>query len=337
MPTYRLFGAYGGLSPTYKLITTAMGRMPNWHKHDGHKDTRHDYSNGKTRITTFARTNKDVTGKMFLAKLLRDAPYIPETHVIKEGRLSSHPSDPRGKWFMKPDDNFGGKGIRVLAEAHEWKEHAKHKDWVLQRGVTNLLLYEGRKFDLRIWVHIVYKARGAYDVYLHRDAGYLRIAKPIYSESSTSRNTNLTNNSWQDKVRSTSDPRSGTNNDKSMEHVYINDLWRTQSFHAATYTKVANIVKDVFKRLRSYWRKPIDANGFEIMGFDFLVDNDMRVKLLEINRHLGYPIINQADYNPAVREMAIQTSIDLINDFVEPLLKGEPYKNDEKWMHLLQW
>ena len=71
------------------------------------------------------------------------------------------------------------------------------------------------------------------------------------------------------------------------------------------------------------------------MGFDFLLDQSQTPYLLEINRHLGYPIIDKPEYNPRVRAMALEVTSHLVKDFLEPTLQKKPYQPRDKWQHLL--
>ena len=263
MPTYYLFGKPGTVSPTYTLLTKSMKGLDNWKLHSKNPD----YSNNVSRLSTFGKTKRKIVGKVFLARLLKNKHYFPKTWVIS-GSDKKNIQTSVGKYFLKPDMNYGGKGIKILSNPNDYKKYINNKSkYVLQKGVDNLLLYNGHKFDLRVWVYLIYRKDGKIEVYLHKDAGYLRISKSVYNESSTHPNDNLTNNSWQDKVKS-------NNIDFS-----INQLWTEQTYYGETYPKVKIIAEDVMKKLLGYWKRP-DKDGFEIMGFDFLLDKELNPYLL---------------------------------------------------------
>ena len=218
----------------------------------------------------------------------------------------------------------GGKGIQILSSINQYKKFAGNQNYVLQRGVKNLLLHNGHKFDLRVWVHMVYKKHGQYQAWMHLNGGYLRIAQPLYSSESQDIGVNITNNAWHKKTPTIGD-------------FYITDLWQTQEFYQKTFSKIEALAKQLLIHLRPYWKKPISYSGFEVIGLDILIDQNYQLHLLEINRHLGFPLKRQADrnYNQLVRESVLQVTQEFIQDFVEPLLENKSYHPRDLWRPIL--
>lgn len=59
-------------------------------------------------------------------------------------------------WFLKPEADNQGKGIKLVVSLKEIEAVLKDKPmnsyWVIQKAIERPLLYFGRKFDIRVWV-----------------------------------------------------------------------------------------------------------------------------------------------------------------------------------------
>lgn len=101
-------------------------------------------------------------------------------------------------WLIKPTCLNRGIGIEVMRDLGEIRAFLAskargasmgiHTVWVLQKYIENLLLYRGRKFDLRVWVLVT----DAGDVFMHAP-GYVRTCSETFDLKATDRFAHLSN------------------------------------------------------------------------------------------------------------------------------------------------
>lgn len=101
-------------------------------------------------------------------------------------------------WLVKPTSANRGIGIEVFSTLSQIKDFLDSKArgaamgikpiWVLQKYIENPLLYNGRKFDLRVWVVALDNG----DVYMYAP-GYVRTSSESFDLSSDNRYAHLTN------------------------------------------------------------------------------------------------------------------------------------------------
>jgi hypothetical protein len=101
-------------------------------------------------------------------------------------------------WLVKPTSANRGIGIEVFSTISQIKDFLDSKArgaamgikpiWVLQKYIENPLLYNGRKFDLRVWVVALDNG----DVYMYAP-GYVRTSSEGFDLSSDNRYAHLTN------------------------------------------------------------------------------------------------------------------------------------------------
>ena len=129
----------------------------------------------------------------------REYPAIPSCHF-----------DGKNVWIIKPNGLNRGRGIYIFddietleqiiadykeaAKQHKKKHRTKpHVKFVIQKYIERPLLYQGRKFDIRVWVLISQDM----EVYYFKE-GYLRTSAEPYSLDSINDNfVHLTNNAVQ--------------------------------------------------------------------------------------------------------------------------------------------
>lgn len=101
-------------------------------------------------------------------------------------------------WLVKPTSANRGIGIEVFSTISQIKDFLDSKArgaamgikpiWVLQKYIENPLLYNGRKFDLRVWVVALDNG----DVFMYAP-GYVRTSSETFDLSSDNRYAHLTN------------------------------------------------------------------------------------------------------------------------------------------------
>ena len=103
-------------------------------------------------------------------------------------------------WLVKPDNLNQGKGIQIFNSQQDvfnfiLSKKASSK-WVIQKYLERPLLYQERKFDIRVWT-LVYRG----EIYFYLD-GYLRTsASPFTLNIKNNPNVHLTNNCFQKHLK----------------------------------------------------------------------------------------------------------------------------------------
>lgn len=162
---------------------------------------------------------------------------------------------PEIKWIYKPRYEYGGKSI-TFAEP-------KLLNGVAQEYLQNPLLYDGRKFDIRVFAMM---SGNRPDVYF--------CPKLI--------------------GRTSSYKFDSTNFDNLYIHI-TNHVVQKESLEYERYEKgnivildldilpqIKDIIKDVFNA--SLKHIGLQKNRYELFGFDFMVENS-QVKLIEVNEN----------------------------------------------------
>ena len=86
-------------------------------------------------------------------------------------------------WIVKPGENSNrGNGIFVSNSIDEIKERLNRKkskrSYIIQKYITNLFLYQKRKFDIRTYMLMV-SIRGVTKYYWYED-GYIRTSSEVF-------------------------------------------------------------------------------------------------------------------------------------------------------------
>jgi len=230
-------------------------------------------------------------------------------------------------WLLKPSNFNRGRGISVFSSIDQLKElvdayqetarshlrsdRFKPKSepskvpslkFVIQKYIERPLLINKRKFDIRMWVLMTQDMQG----YLYRQ-GYLRTSSEEFTLSKdrlASGYVHLTNNAVQKNG-----PMYGQFEDgNQLSFVYFQDyLDQNYPERGATleFTFLPRIKDLVSKsllavpltqassKLNPHRRKVC----FELFGYDFIIDEEMKVWLIEVNTNpcleLSSPLLEQ--------------------------------------------
>ncbi|XP_065834366.1 protein polyglycylase TTLL10-like [Oscarella lobularis] len=246
-----------------------------------------------------------LTTKIGLLDNLRDyckrkslvlADFFPETYKldVKSERETffSHFQEGSDVWICKPTGMNQGKGIFLVRDLvkfqSELEEHdkaikagrrSKLSSRIVQRYIRNPLLLEGRKFDIRTYLLIAHTM--PYFVFYHH--GYVRLSCQPYSLDAESMAAHLTNQYVQKRDPLYSERKEDTVWTFEQMQAYLDahrDVapdWMSNSFTK----QMQQIMMKCFHSVRH--RLKCRLGFFELLGFDFMIDDDMKVYLIEIN------------------------------------------------------
>ena len=102
-------------------------------------------------------------------------------------------------WLVKPATMNQGRGIEIFRNMRDisnfiFQRNSNTQHWVVQKYVEKPFLYNGRKFDLRIWAIVTNDFR----IYVYKQ-GYLRTSSAGYNLKDKNNYVHLTNQCLQVK------------------------------------------------------------------------------------------------------------------------------------------
>ena len=217
--------------------------------------------------------------------------FVPTTYILPKeyGAFLREWSKDKGcAWIIKPASLSRGRGIRLVTHPDQI---VPHEAMVICRYLTNPLLVDGFKFDLRLYVAVT-----SFDplrIYLYEE-GLARFATAKFDMSKAKLDnlfvhlTNYSVNKKSDNYVSSPDVSIEDYGNKWSLSALLQHL---QSTGVDTRTLMARIedliVKTIIAGEESVARAvkstvPFAGNCMELFGFDVLVDADLKPWLLEV-------------------------------------------------------
>ena len=210
----------------------------------------------------------------------------------------------RNMWIIKPINLNRGRCIQVFNDTDkivdylfkiqenkqletEDNNNFKCQHIIVQKYLEKPLLYQGRKFDIRIWILMI-SGQENY-VYIFKQ-GHLKATSAEYDINSQSPFIHLTNYSIQkhDLLFSTKE----IGNEISYKE-FQDELDKTNSkinFMKDIYPKIVYIIRLAIGSGKNNINRMNRSNCFEIYGCDFILDEKYKPYLLEININPGLEI-----------------------------------------------
>ena len=202
--------------------------------------------------------------------------------------------NPRKQWIVKPAASSQGRGIFVTSNLAEIPH--KEKQFVVSEYIASPLLFNGFKFDLRIYVAIT--SVNPLRLYIYED-GLTRFATCKYTDGASGGGSkkadkfkHLTNFSINKKnvnfVKTNEDDEDGTGSKWSL--TALKNALRAQGIDDhSIWRKIEDIcIKTVisaepfmFQAMKA--NVPHRDNCFELLGFDILIDSALEPWLIEVN------------------------------------------------------
>jgi hypothetical protein len=220
----------------------------------------------------------------------------------------------KNMWLVKPAALNQGRGIEICHNIKEVKvilgSKLPNTLWVVQKYIERPLLFYGRKFDIRMWAI----ATGKNEFFYYRH-GYLRTSSSEYDTSAKDNYIHLTNNCLQkygdqygmhEKGNTLSFQSFQAFLDKEFPELKI-DFWQH------ILPRMKDLMIDSFMSAKKHIRKGKRKQIFELLGFDFLIDEDFRVWLIEVNTnpYLGIPNEYIADLLPKMIDDMLAITVDI--------------------------
>lgn len=223
--------------------------------------------------------------------------------AIDYSKTILHPCQNEGHnlWILKASGLNRGFGIEIFSTLERLKELLKNfsngyeekivqnnevivrekgqiraSRFIIQKYIERPLLYQNKKFDLRVWVMITHELKG----YVFNEC-YVRVSSEPFSTSSHEKFIHLTNNALQ-KYSENYDE------DETLIDTYQLEAetklkYPDFNFREHIWSKVIEqtrlAIECCHKKLSQFSRKL----SFEIFGFDFMIDEQLNTWLIEAN------------------------------------------------------
>ena len=194
-------------------------------------------------------------------------------------------------WIVKPSFMNQGRGIEICKNLREIKQcifgTSECNQWVVQKYIEKPLLYKGRKFDIRIWVLVTDKC----EVFYYEE-GYIRTSSINFTNNNNHNYIHLTNNCLQQFGNTYGKYEDG--NTLSFEDLqkYLDLEYADKkvSVNKQIVPRIKDLIIDTILAIQ-YNEKNMQKHCFELLGYDFMIDEDFRVWLIEVNSnpYLGIP------------------------------------------------
>ena len=203
----------------------------------------------------------------------------------------------------------------------EYNSSVKCEYIMIQKYLEKPLLYQGRKFDIRIWV--MFMTNRENEVYIFKE-GHLKATSLKYNPDSNDIYVHLTNYSVQKHNINFSKIEIG-NEIPFYEFQKELDLKKSgKNFRKDIYPKIVRIIRLTGGAAAQGKMNFMGVkNCFEIFGYDFILDENYKPYLLEINTNPGLeissPLISQL--LPRMIDDAFKLTIDeefsLSSEFID--------------------
>jgi len=221
--------------------------------------------------------------------------------------------DDKNVWIAKPAGKSRGRGISFFTNLKNLLDYVKGKHYIVQKYIENPLIISDRKFDIRQWV--VYTSMNPLIIWMYNEC-YIRFGAEDYCKDIVGNKfMHLTNNSI---------TKHSQNVKKFHGNMWCNEEFR--EFIDSHYGK--GIWKNKLKQrmieiiiissLACHENIIHRNNSFELVGYDFMIDSDLNVWLIEVNSSPA------CDYSTEVTEKVVKSGIeDLIKLVIDNPLSPE--------------
>lgn len=181
-----------------------------------------------------------------------------------------------GLWIVKPGWMSRGRGIKLFKDLASIQHYTQEGLWVIQKYIENPLLINNRKFDIRVWVLLTSTSTISGYIYTRP---YLRFSSEEFTSDDTENLfIHLTNNSIIKYSQNFSEENSMWHNEKLQEWIIAQtgqDLW------PGIFAGIKEIVERTIVEVKNKIVKR--RNCFEHLGYDFMLDDEFKPWLIEVN------------------------------------------------------
>ena len=163
------------------------------------------------------------------------------------------------------------------------KANVDQRTFILQKYIETPALYKGRKFDIRCFA-LVTSVNGTLKGYNYLD-GYLRTSARDFSLGSFNKFIHLTNDAVQKQSDDYGKFEFGNKVSFTEYQEYLNLTVPKLNidFKHHIFSQIRRIMQDSIRACYNTLDPHKRQHTFEILGYDFMLDDDFKVYLIEAN------------------------------------------------------
>ena len=269
--------------------------------------------------------------------------YLPITFHIKSGNSDASFSEFKKEfskisenknenvWIIKPGENTNrGKGIKVANSLSEIQQiisnEQENRTYIIQKYIENPLLINKRKFDIRCF-GLITSIHNVVQGYFYPE-GYIRTSSKEFSIKSFNKFIHLTNDAVQKKSEDYGKFEAGNKISYLEFQNYLDAEFPQINFERDVNSQIRQIVFDTMKASYLIIDPKRRQHCFELLGYDFMVDQNFNTWLIEVNTNpcleLSCPYLSKLI--PAVIDNTFRITIDQL--FIPPF----DQKKFQKWI-----
>lgn len=236
----------------------------------------------------FLPQNRDPFGAVPLTFIVREGTSDPQFQLWRQSYDAFQAEAGQCIWIVKPGEwGNRGCGIKIYNNPEDVASRiaSKAKVWAIQKYIERPLLIHKRKFDIRAYCLVIQEpSRGPLRAFSYRDA-YLRTTSSQYTIKNFDPMVHLNNDAVQ---------KNGEDYGK-FESANKMSLDEFQKYLDENHAKAkVNVREQVFPRIQALMADAVHSVAeklnprgldycFEVYGFDFMMDANYRVWLIECN------------------------------------------------------
>ena len=253
----------------------------------------------------------------------------------------------KNTWLLKRTNLNRGRQIKIfsdlksiLNEIEESKTRYNHL--IIQKYIEAPLLYNNRKFDIRIWVLFTFISRNYnLEIYVFKE-GHLKACSEPFNLNSEDLYVHLTNYSVQKHNANFSKIEIGNEISFKLFQDDLNKKNTGKNFKRDIYPKILKIIAITANSCKNKINILNRNNCFEIFGYDFILDENYEPFLLEVNTNPGLeessPLIKMLV--PRMIDDAFRLTIDKVFERNDTNKDVSPFKvdgyndNENMWQNI---
>ena len=158
-------------------------------------------------------------------------------------------------------------------------------DIIIQKYLDNPLLYKKRKFDIRCFVLL----DSNLNLYYCKE-GHLKGSSELYNVENSNKFIHITNYSFQKKTSNFEKYEYGNEISYEAFKQFLKEEGFPPDKFNAMIEDMKFLIKISFKSVSKKIYKTNDVLCFELFGYDFIIDNEFKPWILEINNNPGLGI-----------------------------------------------
>lgn len=254
-------------------------------------------------------TKDTLTNKLRLYEILDKPLYMPLTYIDP----NKVPFTKNSKYILRPVQGWSGKELYVVKTKDQLTKYLDiirktyKKEVLISEYIQDLMLYNQKIFHLRVYF-VVSVINKKYKTYM---VDYILTAR---AKEKYSKNKELNKNVYDSHLG-----KSSTDVIFPEDFTFLTPEQKTNITHQMK--GILYLVSEKFKEYISCYT-PDSKNCFELLGVDFMITNDLIVKLLEINTKVSFET-----HTEKVKNKLSQIIFDgIYSQFINPVFSNKKSK-----------